>query len=338
MDWDPKRSSKKVRRPTPPRRRHWNGEDDARFERIRRPPAIHVAARTGDAREASVVGVVAGGCVVQLGSERIPAIGAVTDVVVGDVVRIVPGPTGKVVVRDRLPRRTVLSRPHPDNPRLEHAIAANVDRAVIVVSTRSPPLRTGLVDRFLVAIERGGVEPVLCVNKVDLVEASERVDVAARLSPYVALGMPVVSCSASTCEGLESLRREISGRTVVFVGHSGVGKSSLTNALAPDAHRDVGAVRAFDGKGRHTSTSSALVTLEDGTRLVDTPGIRSFGLWRIDRGILRSYFPEFASAPACRFRDCSHIAEPDCGVRRAVESGEISPPRYQAFLRLQSEE
>lgn len=238
----------------------------------------------------------------------------------------------------RLPRRSVLVRPDPGNAHHELVLAANVDLAVIVVAAADPPLRPGLVDRFLVVLQRGGVVPLLCVNKVDLLDDRDRSELAATLSPYQALAVTTVWCSASRGVGLDELREHLRGRTCVFVGHSGVGKSSLLNALDPAGGRAIGSVRAYDGKGRHTTSASALRQLGAGTRLIDTPGIRELGLGGLSRDELRAAFADLqAFAAGCRFADCSHGQEPDCAVRAAVAAGRVPVARLASWLRLLAE-
>jgi ribosome biogenesis GTPase len=229
-----------------------------------------------------------------------------------------------------LPRRTVLSRPDPQNPRIERVIAANIDVVVVVVSVKSPPLRPGLIDRYLIAIEHSGAEPVVCVNKIDLGDSPE-------LAPYRELGIPIVPCSAASGEGIDRLAAELAGKTCVFTGHSGVGKSSLLNALAPGLRLSTGEVSEIHNKGRHTTTSTTLHTLANGAIIIDTPGIREFGLWQVSSATLRDYFPEIKDlASDCTFRDCSHTHEPGCGVKDGVESGRIARVRYAAYLRILS--
>ncbi|MBL8732312.1 MAG: ribosome small subunit-dependent GTPase A [Planctomycetes bacterium] len=238
----------------------------------------------------------------------------------------------------RLPRRSVLARPDPGNVHQALVLAANVDLAVIVVAAADPPLRPGLVDRFLLALQRGGVAPLLCVNKVDLLDAPGRAALAATLQPYAALAVPTVWCSASNGVGLDELRPHLRGRTCVFVGHSGVGKSSLLNGLDPAGGRAIGDVRAFDGKGRHTTSASALRQLGDGTRVIDTPGIRELGFGELSRDELRLAFADLqAFAAGCRFADCSHAQEPDCAVRAAVAAGRVPGARLASWLRLLGE-
>lgn len=257
--------------------------------------------------------------------------------VVGDEV-FVPSEaqtTTERVILGRSERRTALSRPDPHDPSQELVLVANVDLAVIVVSTQKPAFHPRLIDRFLVVAERGGVASMICVNKIDLVTPGERAALDALLDPYVTIGLPVVCVAASDGTGMDELRARIAGRTCVLVGHSGVGKSSITRALDPDGSHRVGEVRENDGRGRHTTTGASLVDLGNDTQLVDTPGVRSVGLFDVDRRTLGWYFPDFdAFRPACRFRDCTHIHEPRCGVREAAESGALPKARYDTYLRL----
>lgn len=235
-----------------------------------------------------------------------------------------------------LPRRGVLSRPDPHNPHLERVIVSNIDVVIVVVAAKNPPLRPGLLDRYLVIIERGGASPLVCVNKMDLVaDEGARAALDGVLAPYEALGVPVLRCSASEGLGLGALAERVQGRTTAFVGHSGVGKSSLVNALFPGVDLGVGDVNAWHGKGRHTTTASSLVDLGGGTRLIDTPGVRALGLGQLEHAELRWYFPEFLPfEDACEYRDCTHDHEPRCGVRDAAADGLISTRRLESYHRL----
>lgn len=261
--------------------------------------------------------------------------------VVGDIVLVSQATaTTPAHVLEVLPRRTTLSRPCPASRGqvIEQVLAANLDRVVVVASVRDPPLRPRLLDRYLIAIERGGARPVLALNKIDLLTDDGRAQLADTLAPYVALGVPHVLCAAATGEGLAALAALVRGATCALVGPSGVGKSSLVNALVPDAAQRLGAVNDATGKGRHTTTASQLFALPDGTRLIDTPGTREFGLWKLTAEELRWAFPEFAPhAASCRFADCSHRHEPTCAVRSAVEASTIHARRYDTYLRLWEE-
>ena len=253
----------------------------------------------------------------------------------GDVVVLSPRDEGRPVVVAVEQRTSTLSRPDPNQPEIRRVIAANVDIVVIVASAKSPPLKLRLVDRYLVAIQRGGAEAVICVNKLDLLDDAEQAELLELLEPYRSVGVDTLVTSAEHGRGVDELRALLSGKTCVFAGQSGVGKSSLINAVAPGLELRTGAVREADGKGKHTTTASRLIELDDGTRIIDTPGIRSFGLWRLTPEELRWYFPEFEQYELdCRFHNCTHDHEPGCAVKMAVDLGDVPQARYDSYLRL----
>jgi ribosome biogenesis GTPase / thiamine phosphate phosphatase len=233
-----------------------------------------------------------------------------------------------------LPRHSELARPDPLHKHRQRLIAANIDVVIHVVSVKAPPLRPRLIDRFLIAISRGGAQPVICVNKIDLLDAEERQTELARLGVYRELSVPVIACSTKTGEGIDELRATVEKKTAALVGHSGVGKSSILNALDTRLQLATNTLHRR-GTGRHTTTASTLYDFGDGTYLIDTPGIREFGLWDLTRESLREYFPEFEdAAPSCRFNDCTHTHEPDCEVKDRVDGGTLNRARYDTYVRL----
>lgn len=256
---------------------------------------------------------------------------------VGDRVRAERGEAGPWRLIEVLPRRTLLSRPDPFHPRVQRLIAANIDVVVHVVSVKSPPLRPGLIDRVLIAVQRGGAQPSVCVNKIDLIAPAERAAALEPLRTYQSLHVPVVVCSTRSGEGIPALRGLIEGKICAFVGHSGVGKSSILNALDARLNLATGDLHKH-GTGRHTTSASTLHDLGGDTLVIDTPGIREFGLWDLTSEELRQSFPEFEEASElCRFNDCTHLHEPSCEVKRRVENGEIDRARYETYARLAKE-
>ncbi|GMW02892.1 MAG: hypothetical protein AMXMBFR84_40280 [Candidatus Hydrogenedentota bacterium] len=226
-------------------------------------------------------------------------------------------------------RTSKISRPYGSGGR-EKTLAANIDTAVIVAAAAEPAFRPGLVDRYLIASAIGGVQPVLCVNKMDLVDIEPP-----EVGIYRELGIEVVNTCCKSGMGLDTLRTTLFGKTVVLTGHSGVGKSSLLNALDPALEIETQDVSRHTQKGRHTTTSSRLYSLNSTTRIIDTPGIRQMGLWNVEPEQVNRYFHEIAEAGvACKFRDCTHTHEPACAVREAVASGAVTDARYRSYLRI----
>ncbi|MHC4983670.1 MAG: ribosome small subunit-dependent GTPase A [Planctomycetota bacterium] len=242
------------------------------------------------------------------------------------------------MILSRGPRKSALCRPQPWSAKRrdqyktqvpEKVIAANVDVLLAVVSTSQPPMRKALIDRFLIVVERGELECLLVVNKIDLKPPDERL-----LAEFAELGLEIFRCSAVTGAGLEALAAALAAKRSVLAGASGVGKSALINALVPGAQAATRTIRSKDDRGRHTTSAAVVYDLPAGGIIVDTPGIRELGM-HIEAGELPWYFPEFeAPAAKCRFNDCTHTQEPDCAVRAAVEAGEILRRRYESYLRI----
>ena len=253
-------------------------------------------------------------------------------VIVGDRVRIVGDTTGEAGTLARIvdveERRTVLRRTADDDDPYERPIVANADQLVIVTALADPPPRTGMIDRILVAGYDAGLVPLLCLTKADL--AAPDVLVA----QYAPLGVRTVVTRPDS--DLTELRQLLDGRHSVFVGHSGVGKSTLVNALIPGAKRAIGVVNAVTGRGRQTSTSAIALRLPDSTGwVIDTPGVRSFGLSHVREERILGAFDDLQQLVRDCPRGCTHAAsEPECALDEAVARGELAPPRLESFRRM----
>lgn len=253
----------------------------------------------------------------------------VGDAVCGDRVIWQETTEGDAVVVAVQPRSTALSR--PDVTGHEKAIAANITQIVIVLATRPEP--TGyLLDQYLVAAEQIGVRGVICLNKADLLREDERTTFADRYAHYARIGYPVIQVSAKTARGLAPLRALLRGQTSILVGQSGVGKSSLINALIPEHTADEGELSDATGLGRHTTSAATLYQLDSGGDLIDSPGVRSFRVGPLGREELARGFREFTPyLSRCRFHNCAHLEEPGCAVQAAAKVGEIDPERLAHY-------
>ncbi|SHK96572.1 ribosome biogenesis GTPase [Fibrobacter sp. UWT2] len=239
-----------------------------------------------------------------------------------------------------LPRKSELKRPGPrDSFRRKLTLAANIDQVVIVASVTQPEFNYGFMDRFLLAANLNNLPFVLVLTKMDLLPNGEA-DLNDDIRDFMSIVDKVIPVSVKTGVGLERLREELLGKSSVFSGQSGVGKSTLVNALVPGAELETGAVRERDGKGRHTTTSSSLFDFPGGGYVIDTPGIRSIGLADgdddMDGETLAKIFPGFFEGDlfTCKYSNCKHLKEPGCSVREAVESGKLSRARYASYLRI----
>ena len=310
-------------------------------------------------KEGMVTGQFPGGAMVRLGSDQLLCqIGGTfrapegsTALTLGDVVTVAvirpEHQDGRLeldkeradgVIIERRERQTALCRPQPRGGKrrdaaeagaFEKVIAANMEVLAIVAATSRPAMKPGLIDRFLIIAERGGLLPILVINKIDLAPADEH-----QLAHFSEMGLDILRCSAATGEGLDGLTARLAGRQSVLAGASGVGKSALINAIVPGADAATREVRRKDDRGRHTTTNAAIYELPGGGMIVDTPGLRELGL-AIGAEELPWYFPEFeAIAGGCRFGNCTHTHEPDCAVIRAVQEGSIPPRRYDSYLNI----
>jgi len=252
--------------------------------------------------------------------------------VVGDRVVWQANEQGNGVVSALLPRSSLLSRPGFDGK--PKPIAANIELVVVVIATIPEPSEV-MIDRYLVAAEVNGTHPVILVNKTDLVSEEELKQLTERLSIYSEIGYELHYASTQLDHGLDELIVQLEGRISVLVGQSGVGKSSLVKALMPDLEIRIGAISEQSGLGRHTTTTSVLYHLPQGGDLIDSPGVREFGLSETDPARIIRGFPEFDPyLGLCKFNNCRHTVEPGCALKEAVENGDIRKERLDSFHNL----
>nr|WP_268830736.1 small ribosomal subunit biogenesis GTPase RsgA [Photobacterium phosphoreum] len=229
-------------------------------------------------------------------------------------------------------RKTMLTR--PDYYDGVKAVAANVDR-IVIVSSILPELSLNIIDRYIIAAETIGIKPLIVVNKVDLLTPEQRVEVERKLTQYQNIGYSVRLVSTDTGEGLDDLKVDLKDHVSIFAGQSGVGKSSMVNSLMPDVEADIGDVSTNSGLGQHTTTAARLYHFADGGDLIDSPGVREFGLWHLEPEQITEAFVEFRQhLGGCKFRDCKHGNDPGCIIREAVERGDISRARYNSYHKI----
>lgn len=235
------------------------------------------------------------------------------------------------------PRRNQLSRldPRSSTIEIEHVLIANVDQVVLIIAAKKPTLKIHLIDRFLMAAERQDLPAAICINKVDLVKPNSLDDLARM---YEKIGYPVYLTSAKTGQSVAELASSLHDKLSVFTGQSGVGKSSLLNAIENNLGIRVGKVSDKNEKGRHTTSHTELIPLSQGGLVADTPGFRNFGLLTIQPEDVETLFLEFHDyLGACQFNDCRHLAEPGCAVKAALEAGHIFQSRYDSYQRIMQE-
>jgi ribosome biogenesis GTPase len=255
-------------------------------------------------------------------------------VVAGDNVKVRVLEDGTGVIEEVLERYNKLYRRAVGKRDLEHVIVANIDQAIVVTSFNMPHVPWGFVDRLLVASERNNIKPIICINKIDLIEDWREVNDFIKVYGKK-VGYEIIKTSAVTGEGIEDLKKILKDKTSVFVGQSGVGKSALINAIEPGLDVVTGEVSEKTGKGRHTTTHTELHWLSFDGFIADTPGIKEFGLAGIEKEELGFYFPEFRKyIDNCKFSNCTHTHEPDCAVKDALYAGKIDKRRYMSYVNI----
>lgn len=234
------------------------------------------------------------------------------------------------VVFEIEPRTTKLSRIDPSNSNREHVIAANIDNLIVYMSAFDPEIKPGLIDRLIISAQLGKVNPIICINKMDLADLSQFKDY---FDLYEDLGIPIHYISAREQTGTAELLEQIIGKETVVIGQSGAGKSTFLNLAVGEDYQRVAVVSDSSGKGKHTTTFARRFALPQGGHLIDTPGIREFGIWDLHQDELALFFPDFEEYYLdCKFLPCTHTHEPHCAVKAAVDGGKILSERYNSYL------
>ena len=276
------------------------------------------------------------------GKIRLKGIRTTNPVAVGDVVKfeIEDADESRGVIAEIEPRRNYIIRKSVNLSKEAQIMAANIDTLFLVITLTSPKTLTAFIDRFLVTAEFYHIPAKIIINKTDLLTTDElKDDLELMKYVYTKIGYEVFEISALDKSSVEFLKKEIDGNVVMFGGHSGVGKSTLINALDENLNLKTGKISDYHKTGQHTTTFAEMVELKSGGFIVDTPGIRSFGLVDYDKSNLSHYFPEMRELlHECKFNNCQHINEPKCAVKKAYEEGDIYPDRYQNYLNMMNED
>lgn len=273
------------------------------------------------------------------GSFRLKGIRSTTPVVVGDRVTVIRNVEGQALINEIEDRRNYVIRKASNLSKQSHIIAANVDLCFLIVTVKQPETSTVFIDRFLAMAEAYRIPVNLVFNKVDLYDEDDMEYLEALVKLYEYIGYPCICVSALNEAHMDELRNRIKGKITLLSGHSGVGKSTLINALLPHVNLKTGAISDYHSKGMHTTTFSEMIELPGGGYIIDSPGIKGFGLVHMEKEEISHYFPEiFDMSKNCRFNNCLHLNEPGCAVIEAVENHYISESRYKSYLNMMEEE
>lgn len=267
------------------------------------------------------------------GNFRLKDIKSTNPVAVGDNVSISLREDNTAYINDILPRRNYIVRKASNLSKQSHILAANVDTCLLVVTVNYPATSTTFIDRFLASAEAYRVPVVLLFNKTDLYNDEEHATLDTLIALYKKIGYRCIRTSTTTGEGIDEVKEVVQGGVSLLAGNSGVGKSSLVNAISPETAARIGEISKIHNKGMHTTTYSEMFELMPGSYLVDTPGVKGFGTYDMEIEEIADYFLEiFDHSRECRFGNCTHLHEPGCAVLAAVESGEIALSRYASYL------
>lgn len=263
-------------------------------------------------------------------------IASTNPIAVGDIVRfeVEDEQANWAVIKEVAPRRNYIVRVSPHNRNQKHIVAANLDAALVIATLAEPRTSNGFIDRFLVTAEAYHIPAIIAINKMDLYDEVQLEQLAVWQAIYEDAGYEVFPICAKSPQSTEALHKRLAGNTTLFSGHSGVGKSTLINALMPGLSLRTAEVSGWSGKGQHTTTFAEMFELPDiSARIIDTPGVKEFGLIDLEREELSHYFPEMRRVlQACRFNNCLHQDEPGCAVKAGVAEGSISAMRYESYL------
>lgn len=269
------------------------------------------------------------------GNFRLKGIRSTNPVAVGDYVQIILNQEGTAFISEIEDRKNYIIRRSSNLSKQSHILAANLDQCMLIVTVNYPETTTIFIDRFLASAEAYRIPVKLIFNKIDVYDEDDLHYMDSLIHLYTTIGYPCLKVSARTGEGIDAVREELKDKISLFSGHSGVGKSTLINAILPELDIKTGEISTYHNKGMHTTTFSEMFPLPDGGYIIDTPGIKGFGTFDMEEEEIGHYFPEiFKFSADCRFNNCTHRHEPGCAVRQAVEEHYISESRYASYLNM----
>lgn len=269
------------------------------------------------------------------GNFRLKGIRSTNPVAVGDCVQIVQNQEGTAFISEIEDRRNYIIRRASNLSKQSHILAANLDQCMLIITVNYPETTTIFIDRFLATAEAYRIPVKLIFNKIDVYDEDDTRYQDALIHLYTHIGYSCFKVSAKESIGIETLKKELAGKVTLLSGHSGVGKSTLINALLPGTETKTGAISSYHNKGMHTTTFSEMFPVEENGYIIDTPGIKGFGTFDMEEEEIGHYFPEiFQTSADCKYSNCTHRHEPGCAVRRAVEEHLISESRYTSYLNM----